>query len=40
MGSFWFDVLGILAVFSVVIMLVVGAEREQTDRRTQQNDHR
>jgi hypothetical protein len=40
MGTFWFYVLGIVVVFSVVILLVVGAERGQTDRRTQQNDHR
>jgi hypothetical protein len=40
MGSFWFDVLGVVAVFTVVFMLVVGAERAQTDRRTKQNDHR
>jgi hypothetical protein len=40
MGSFWFDVLGVLAVFSVVFLLVLGAEREQTERRIRQNDHR
>jgi Na+-transporting methylmalonyl-CoA/oxaloacetate decarboxylase gamma subunit len=40
MGRFWLDVLGIIVVFAVVFLLVLGAEREQTDRRTQQNDHR
>jgi hypothetical protein len=31
---------GILVVLAVVFLLVMGAEREQYDRRTKQNDHR